>query len=248
MKFKLSDLLLGEGDKKYTAYITNKSGERVPIEYDDEQELRDIVDNLSDNDDVEDITTGDGRDLKESINTLAKDAVIEYLRLHEGNTIPTSTEILLGKFPTLRNQIVKLFTKEYDKFIDRIEWVAPRPSTFKVKFRNGADMMLRWSKQGFAATIRGKRYMLDTVSDVQKALEMIAITLATDPITAPNETPDSKQGDQGGEGGPSLDSFTGGDTGGLGADFDTGEGGDIGFGNFEDDQDEEPIDIPEPDQ
>ena len=42
----------------------------------------------------------------------------------------------LTSFPALKDVIVDLLTSDYGKFIDSIDWVAPKPTTFRVVFLN----------------------------------------------------------------------------------------------------------------
>ena len=43
----------------------------------------------------------------------------------------------LTKFPELKYVIVDLLTDDFNKFISSIDWVAPRPTTFKILLANG---------------------------------------------------------------------------------------------------------------
>ena len=76
---------------------------------------------------------------KQEIRQLLEEVYFEVLEenLLKEETLKTSTQMILGKFPTLRDTIEKLLTKEYDHFIDEIHWVSPKPSTFKVQFKSG---------------------------------------------------------------------------------------------------------------
>jgi hypothetical protein len=43
---------------------------------------------------------------------------------------------VLIKFPTLKDTIVKILTDQYELFLKDIEWVAPRPTTFRIILGN----------------------------------------------------------------------------------------------------------------
>jgi hypothetical protein len=100
------------------------------------------------------------------------EAYVEVLA--ESDQLPTTKEILLGKFPTLKKNVENLFTKQYDSFIDSIDWVAPRPSTFRIKLKNNQALYLKWTGTTFEAQIQGKKYMLSKVDDFQQALDRLA--------------------------------------------------------------------------
>jgi hypothetical protein len=94
--------------------------------------------------------------------------------LAEQDELPTAKDELLGRFPTLKRTVVNLLTKQYDDFIDTIDWVAPKPSTFRVVLKNGQGLYLRWTGTEFQAQIEGKRYMLGRVEEFQQALDRLA--------------------------------------------------------------------------
>lgn len=93
------------------------------------------------------------------------------------------TPEILAKFPTLKKTIVHLMTPDFEEFVEKIGWMSPKPSTFKVEFKNGQDFILKWLGQGFEATVEGKRYFLNNVSEYQQCLDKIGYMLASGPIT-----------------------------------------------------------------
>jgi hypothetical protein len=93
------------------------------------------------------------------------------------------TPEILAKFPTLKKTLVHLMTPEFEEFVEKIGWMAPKPSTFKVEFKNGQDFQLKWMGKGFQATVEGKRYFLTNVSEYQQCLDKIGHMLASGPIT-----------------------------------------------------------------
>jgi len=42
----------------------------------------------------------------------------------------------LTKFPELKDIIIDLLTHDFDKFMSSIDWVAPRPTTFRINLKN----------------------------------------------------------------------------------------------------------------
>lgn len=92
------------------------------------------------------------------------------------------TADILAKFPTLKKTLVHLMTPEFEEFVEKVGWMSPKPSTFKVEFKNGQDMSLKWLGKGFEATVEGKRYFLNNVSEYQQCLDKIGAMLASGPI------------------------------------------------------------------
>ena len=65
----------------------------------------------------------------------------------------------LQEFPALQDIIVNLLTHQYDSFIESIDWVAPRPTTFRINLRNDQDFYLIWMGRSWIAQIEGKKYL-----------------------------------------------------------------------------------------
>jgi hypothetical protein len=141
---------------------------------------------------------------KSELRNLIFEAYREVLA--EQAEMPTATDELLGKFPTLRRTVVNLLTKQYDSFIDTIDWVAPKPSTFRVVLKNGQAFYLRWTGADFQAQIEGKRYMLAKVEEYQQALDRLTELLKHEkPEPQPDMGADSNFDEPGGGAEPAAD-------------------------------------------
>ncbi len=80
----------------------------------------------------------------------------------------------LTKFPELKAIIVDLLTPEYDNFVASIDWVAPRPSTFRINLKNNQLFYLIYGKRSWIAQVEGKKYYLLNLPEEQHAAESIA--------------------------------------------------------------------------
>jgi len=80
----------------------------------------------------------------------------------------------LTKFPELKAVIVDLLTPEYDNFVASIDWVSPRPTTFRINLKNDQLFYLIYGKRSFIAQIEGKKYYLLNLPEEQHAAEAIA--------------------------------------------------------------------------
>ena len=85
---------------------------------------------------------------------------------------------VLVKFPTLNDTIVKLLTDQYDLFIKDIEWVAPRPTTFRIILGNDQTFYLIYTDRSWIAKIEGKKYYLLNLNEEQNCIEAIARILS----------------------------------------------------------------------
>lgn len=98
-----------------------------------------------------------------------------------------ATDQILAKFPTLKAAIVKLQTEDFKEFVDSIDWISPRPTSFRINLKNGQDYILKWTGRTFEAQIMGKRYYIDTISDYQQALDKLAILYKEGPMKGAGE-------------------------------------------------------------
>jgi len=80
----------------------------------------------------------------------------------------------LTKFPELKAVIIDLLTSDFDSFLSSIDWVAPRPTTFRINLKNNQDFYLIWSTRSWIAQIEGKKYYLLNLPEEQRAAEAIA--------------------------------------------------------------------------
>lgn len=134
----------------------------------------------------------------------------------EDTVLEDATDKILGKFPTVRAAIIKLQTEDFKDFVESIDWVSPRPSSFRVNLKNGQDYTLKWMGEGFQATILGKRYYLSNISEYQQALDKLEVLYREAPMSGAGEG-EPADTDTGGGGGGGGD-FPGGDGGGAGED------------------------------
>jgi hypothetical protein len=89
-------------------------------------------------------------------------------------SLDTTRFPVLAKFPTLKETIIKLLTDQYDLFIKDIEWVAPRPTTFRIILANDQPFYLIYTDRSWIAKVEGKKYYLLNLSEEQNCIEAIA--------------------------------------------------------------------------
>jgi len=160
----------------------------------------------------------------------------------EETVLEDATDKILGKFPTVKAAIIKLQTEDFKEFVESIDWISPRPTSFRVNLKNGQDYILKWTGKTFEAQIMGKRYLLSNIAEYQQALDKLAILYREAPMTGAGEG-EPADVDTGGGGGGGGD-FPGGDGGAAGEDpaVPDDEGGEEGGEDLTD----EPIDFEEP--
>lgn len=109
-----------------------------------------------------------------------------------------TTETILEKFPTLKQILEKLMTRDFKDFVSEIDWISPRPTAFRINLQNGQDFDLKWTGKGFEAQIKGKKYFLNKIDEYQQALDKLNI-LYTEGPTGTGEEEGSLGSQFGGE-------------------------------------------------
>lgn len=104
--------------------------------------------------------------------------------------LPDSTDIILGKFPTLKHALIKLQTEDFKEFTDSIDYISPRPTAFRINLKNGQSFELKWMGKGFEANISGKRYYINSLSDYQQALNKLSVLYREGPMKGAGEVAD----------------------------------------------------------
>jgi len=137
-------------------------------------------------------------ELRDKIKTLAKQALAsKSVDLDKGNDV--SLDALkfpvLGKFPELKKVIVDLLTNQYEIFLTDIQWVAPRPTTFRIVLGNGENFYLIYTERSWIAKIEGKKYYLLNLSEEEAAAESIARILSYG-LKEEKQTPDELSGEE----------------------------------------------------
>ena len=107
---------------------------------------------------------------KERIRAIAKKVYVPPKR-GEDRTIEFEE---FKKFPELKAVIIDLLTTDYGSFISSIDYVAPKPTTFRINLKNGQFFYLTWSKRSWIAQIEGKKYYLLNLNEEEHAIEAIA--------------------------------------------------------------------------
>ena len=117
--------------------------------------------------------------------------------------IPSNLEEMLARFQILKPVLQDLLTsgndvsdEDLNNIVANIEVAVYKPTTFKVVFKNGSEMMLKYdptpaqinkkdnykAKDYFQCLIAGKKYSLQNRSQFLQALDYIGDALKTGPI------------------------------------------------------------------
>tara|TARA_R110002167_G_scaffold298934_1_gene503292 strand:- start:494 stop:931 length:438 start_codon:yes stop_codon:yes gene_type:complete len=113
-------------------------------------------------------------ELKEKIKILVKKV---YLEKGKGNDAAVAYDELV-KFPELKAVIIDLLTVDFDKFLESVDWIAPRPSTFRINLLNGENFVLSFDPRSWIAKVSGKKYYLLNLDEEEMACKAVARILA----------------------------------------------------------------------
>ena len=144
-------------------------------------------------------------ELKDKIKVLAKDVYAERKR----SDVAAVEYDELTKFPELKDIIVDLLGPQFDLFLASIDWVAPKPTTFRINLKNGETFYLVYTKRSWIAEVEGKKYYLLNLNEEENATKAIARILR---YGAPNIGGEQDEASFSTTSGGDFD--TGGDTGG----------------------------------
>ena len=142
------------------------------------------------------------------------------VKASEETVLEDATDTMLEKFPTLKATLVKVMTEDFKEFVDTIDWVSPKPTTFRVNLVNGQDFTLKWTGNNFQEQILGKKYMLGKIDEFQQALDKLARLYQEAPLKGAGEEGEAEGGEADFGGGGGGGEFPGEEGGGEEAAFD----------------------------
>jgi len=120
-------------------------------------------------------------ELRDKIKALVqKTYKAKTIDLDKGGEVTLDAEKfpVLVKFPKLKEVIIDLLTDQYEVFMTDIEWVAPRPTTFRIVLGNDENFMLIYTERSWIAQVEGKKYYLLNLGEEEQAAQAISRILA----------------------------------------------------------------------
>ena len=126
-------------------------------------------------------------ELKEKIKGLAFEVISDKKKAE----IASVEYDELTKFPELKKVIVSFLTADFNSFVASIDWVAPRPTTFRVNLKNNEEFYLIWMNRSWIAQVEGKKYYLLNLPEEERATLAIARILRYGPKAGDTEEVDS---------------------------------------------------------
>ena len=129
-------------------------------------------------------------ELRQKIKTLAVTVMAEKAKTDDAALAYDE----LVKFPALKDIIVDLLTDQFDSFLESVDWVAPRPTAFRINLLNGQNFLLMYTERSWIAQVAGKKYYLLNLDEEERASMAINRILRVGPSTGA-EMEDTKDTD-----------------------------------------------------
>jgi hypothetical protein len=122
------------------------------------------------------------KELADKVRAAARDVASRADKPENATPMALKYSEMLYKFPKLQETLIDLMSNEFTTFVENIEWVAPRPTTFKVVLKNQNTFHLIWNGDTFTARVSGTQYNLSNLGEEQRAIKAIQELLITGPI------------------------------------------------------------------
>ena len=130
-------------------------------------------------------------ELRDKIQRLAKDVYKDNAKIDDAALAYDE----LTKFPELKNVIVDLLTTQFDEFLESIDWVSPRPTTFRINLLNGQSFILIYTDRSWIAQVEGKKYYLLNLDEEERAAQAISRILSYGTMEKSDEESEDGDGD-----------------------------------------------------
>ena len=118
-------------------------------------------------------------ELREKIKTLAVQVMAEKAKTDDAALAYDE----LVKFPALKDIIVDLLTDQFDSFLESVDWVAPRPTTFRINLLNGENFLLMFTDRSWIGQVQGKKYYLLNLDEEERCALAINRLLRVGPAS-----------------------------------------------------------------
>ena len=120
---------------------------------------------------------------REQLRHLIRTTIVKRFQQTAGNRYQEYK--ILNQVPDLIPILTDLLTDRFSTFVKDIDWVAPKPPTFRVILENGFSFYLSDLKRSWVAEVEGKKYYLLNLGEEERAVSAIARMLRYAP--APEE-------------------------------------------------------------
>ena len=112
------------------------------------------------------------QELIDKIKKLAKAKYAKQIKYVSGSKFN-----VVSQFPIVGDVLVDLMTDQYEIFVTDVEWVAPKPTTFRIMLGNSEYFFLTYTNKSWIAQVEGKNFYLNNLNEKEDAMNSIARVL-----------------------------------------------------------------------
>lgn len=109
---------------------------------------------------------------KQELRSIVKKTIIRKMKSEGINKYQEYK--ILNQVPDLISILTDLMSVDFNLFVKDIEWVAPKPPTFRVVLENNFSFYLTDLQRSWMAEVEGKRYYLLNLGEEDQAITAIA--------------------------------------------------------------------------
>jgi hypothetical protein len=112
------------------------------------------------------------QELIDKIKKLAKAKYAKQIKYVSGSKFN-----VVSQFPIVGDVLVDLMTDQYEIFVTDVEWVAPKPTTFRIMLGNSEYFFLTYTNKSWIAQVEGKNFYLLNLNEKEDAMNSISRVL-----------------------------------------------------------------------
>jgi len=135
---------------------------------------------------------------KQELRSIIKKTIIKKMKSQGINKYQEYK--ILNQVPDMISILTDLMSPQFNLFVKDIQWVAPKPPTFRVVLENNFSFYLSDLGRSWMAEVEGKRYYLLNLGEEDQAVGSIARLLRYGKVVHPDNEADTGGGSTGGGG------------------------------------------------
>jgi len=135
---------------------------------------------------------------KQELRSIIKKTIIKKMKSQGINKYQEYK--ILNQVPDMISILTDLMSSQFNLFVKDIQWVAPKPPTFRVVLENNFSFYLSDLGRSWMAEVEGKRYYLLNLGEEDQAGCSIARLLRYGKAVNPDHEADTGGGSTGGGG------------------------------------------------
>jgi hypothetical protein len=140
---------------------------------------------------------------KQELRSIVKKTIIKKMKSEGINKYQEYK--ILNQVPDMISILTDLLSPQFNLFVKDIQWVAPKPPTFRVILENNFSFYLSDLGRSWMAEVEGKRYYLLNLGEEDQAIGSIARLLRYGKAVNPDNEADTGGGSTGGSGGGNME-------------------------------------------